>query len=474
MIRDPGMNPTTMQTESLPQSELHTYQIGTLVYTRRGLVALLFWLLWGDFAFTFFESIFSRFFPIYLKDLQASNTLIGMMTGSFAGLVNVVFLPGISRWSDNFRSRLGRRIPFLYVSTPLVVCSLILTGFAPEIGGGVFDRFAAHLPGSITRGGLILGLLSALTVSFHFFNMVLVGSYNCLIRDVVPQSLISRFLAWFRIVGTVSSVFFLWYVFPHILTYRREICLGIGLFYLAAFFLMCSRVKEGEYPPPESAERHLGILNTYRAYCRECLQIPLYCWFFLTYLLVSMAINCANGFTTLFVKDTLGIEMTSLGQIFSWIAGLSAIIFFALGWLCDRLSPLWVTLASIIGLCLCPILGYVAVNSGRGYLVYCLIFSLPTSAWALGSMAAAMKLFPGEEFGQFFAGMNIFGCGGLIIGNLLIGALMDLVHNDYRMAFLWTTVVSGLAIFPMLRVIREWKRYGGPNRYVPPLPVGKA
>ena len=51
----------------------------------------------GDFAYTFFESIFGPFIPLYLKDLHASNTVIGVMTGSIAGVVNILFLPNLSR-----------------------------------------------------------------------------------------------------------------------------------------------------------------------------------------------------------------------------------------------------------------------------------------------------------------------------------------------------------------------------------------
>ena len=66
-----------------PANAARHYSTENLTYTRTGLLALSFWLLWGDFAFNFFESVFGRFLPIYLKDLQASNTLIGLMGGSF-------------------------------------------------------------------------------------------------------------------------------------------------------------------------------------------------------------------------------------------------------------------------------------------------------------------------------------------------------------------------------------------------------
>jgi maltose/moltooligosaccharide transporter len=90
--------------------------------------------------------------------------------------------------------------------------------------------------------------------------------------------------------------------------------------------------------------------------------------------------------------------------------------------------------------------------------------------WALGSLAATMKLFPDEKFGQFSSAINVFGCGALILGNYLIGQFMDLVHSNYRMMFLWSTVLFALAIYPGILVYREWKNHGGPLHYVAPLP----
>ncbi len=447
------------------------YTTENLTYTKGGLLVLSFWLLWGDFAFNFFESVFGRFLPLFLKDLQASNTLIGVMTGSFAGLVNVLFLPGISRWSDDLRTSLGRRIPLLYVVTPLTVGAVIAVGFSPEIGSWIFDRFPVRLPAAVTKGTFILGLISVLVVSFHFFNMVLVNAYNWLIRDVVPLEVMSRFLAWFSIVGTISGAIFLWFVFPHLMTRRKEIFLAVGIFYLIAFFLMCWKVKEGAYPPPTPVEERPGVFKTFVVYFRECLQIPLYRNFFIVYLLVTAALNCAGNFITLFARETLGLDMGGMGHIFAYTAAISIIFFYPLGWLCDRFSPMHVALGSICVLCLGAILAPIFVQSQNGFLVYSLSFSLPCVAWQLSQRATSMKLFPAGKFGQFSSGLNVFGCGALIVGNILIGVLMDLSHSNYRMAFLWTAVIAASAIFPMILVIRGWKKHGGHDSYAPPLPT---
>jgi len=460
------------QSTPLPQlaSSKHTYSVGSLTYTKRGLMVLSLWLLWGDFAFNFFESIFVKFIPIYLKDLHASNTLIGVMGGSFAGMVNVLFLPAISRWSDDLRTPMGRRIPLLYVITPLTVGAVVGIGFAPRIGDWLFNIASAYLPAAGTKAAIILTLLCMLTVSFHFFNMVLVNAYNWLIRDVVPLEVMSRFLAWFSIVGTISGTLFLWFVFPHLMTHREGIFFGVGVFYLVAFFLMCRNVREGDYIPPTPVEQRPGILSSYAVYFRECLQLPIYRNYFIVSLLIAVALNCAGNFLTLFASETLQLDMEHLGHIFAYTGMISILALYPIGWLCDRFTPMYVMLGAIMILCAGSIMAPILVHEEMGYLVYSLSFSLPVMAWNLSQRAASMKLFPAEKFGQFAGAVNVFSCGALIVGNILIGVVMDLTHSNYRMAFFWTALISCIAIFPMTLVIRAWKQHGGHDGYVPPLP----
>jgi MFS-type transporter involved in bile tolerance (Atg22 family) len=233
---------------------------------------------------------------------------------------------------------------------------------------------------------------------------------------------------------------------------------------------MCHNVKEGVYPPPTPEEDRPGILKTYVVYFRECLQIPLYRNFFITALLVTAALNCAGNFITLFASETLALDMANMGHIFAWTAAVPLVFLYPVGWICDRFSPMHVVLGAIITLSLGSLLSLFLIHSQTGYLVYSLAFSLPWMAWSLGLQSTSMKLFPVEKFGQFSGGLNVFSCGALIVGNVLIGALMDWTHSNYRMAFLWTAAISATAIFPMMLVIRAWKAHGGRDYYVAPLP----
>jgi hypothetical protein len=52
-------------------------------------------------------------------------------------------------------------------------------------------------------------------------------------------------------------VLFFWYLYPSIVDYRKEIFLGVGIFYLVTFLVMCLNVKEGHYPAPTPTGQEL-------------------------------------------------------------------------------------------------------------------------------------------------------------------------------------------------------------------------
>ncbi|MES2310418.1 MAG: MFS transporter [Verrucomicrobiota bacterium] len=419
------------------------------------------WLLGGDFALVFFESIFSRFIPLYLKELQASNFMIGVTTGSIAGIVNFFFLPGISRWSDRYRSKLGRRIPFLLWTAPITTVSLILIGFAPEIGKWIHTTITSPFIPKLSQTSVILGLLCLLVVIFHFFNMVLVNAFNWLVRDVVPHDIIGRFLSWFRIVGTLSTCLFLWYVFPYVLDHRKEVCVGVGVLYTIIFLVMCFKIKEEEYLPPEEIPVQ-STLKSFGRYFNECLRTPMYRNFFIANTLTIAAIASSGPFLMLFSKETLGLEMNTIGQIFAWGSLATAVFYFGIGWVCDRSNPILVSIYGALGSSFSMIVAYFWVHEERGWLFFSIVSTLPTVAWGLGSVTTAIFIFPKEKFGQFSSGMNVFGYGALIFFNSVIGQVIDLSSGNYRLILAWSFILFFLAFIFMMRVFRSWKSMHSP------------
>lgn len=452
-----------------PKPVRKTYAVGTLRYSLGGVAAIFLWLLWGDFCFTIFEEVFKRFLPLYMKDLQASNKLIAVMTGSVGGVINVLFLPTISMASDRHRGRWGRRIPFLFWATPCTVGSLILIGYASEIGTWLHAALA-FLPWQISSTAMVLAVLCVVGAMYHFFNMVMVNLYQCLLRDVVPQELMARFLALFRVVGTVGTFVFSWYVFPHVIENRRAVCVGIGLTYLGAFLLMCWRVKEGEYPPPV-VKKKVSFVSDFVTYFRESLTVPIYRNFLITYAMVTAASTCVGAFVTLFARETLSLSMDDIGKVFAWGALASAATYVPMGYLCDKIAPVRLAWLALVSLAIAWGLGFVVVQDRSSWMAYWIVVAmLPSVAWNLGFSAVTMHLFPAEKFGQFASGLNVLGYGSSVLGNVLAGGFFDFVDSNYRMVFVWSLGWYALAILPMTLVYRGWKQCGGPHHYVPPLP----
>ncbi len=443
------------------------YEVGTLRYARKDLFKLFALLLGGDFAMVFFESIFGPFGTLYSQQFHASNALIGILMGSVPGFVNLIFGPSISRWSDNLRGPWGRRIPFVAVSTPLIFVSIVMMGFAPEVGGVAYRGLIHPFAPSVPFDTVVLTVLTTFAVLFHFANMILVNGYSWLQRDVIPQEVMARFLSWFRIVSIVGGALFSWYVFPHVIDDRKTICLSLGLFYLVVFALMCRYVKEGEYPPPTREPGNAAQL--YVSYFRQCFTVPIYRWAFIMRILAGMSV-CAYTFLIIFQRDTIGMSMTDIGKLGAATNILSALILFPLGWLCDKFSPFRVQfICAMFGLVFTALNFFFSVNEHT--LILFSLLALPQAVAAgLAGNAVIMELFPSRKFGQFFAAGNIMGMGIKIIGMYAFGLFLDHLHNNYRMIFAWSFCWDVLGFFFLYLLYREWRRLGGAESYVPPLP----
>lgn len=76
------------EVESAASAEPH-YRCGSLVYTRKTLVALFGWLLWGDFCFSMMEIVLPNILPLKLKDLGVSNSLMSLVMTTIPGIFDI-------------------------------------------------------------------------------------------------------------------------------------------------------------------------------------------------------------------------------------------------------------------------------------------------------------------------------------------------------------------------------------------------
>ena len=77
-------------------------------------------------------------------------------------------------------------------------------------------------------------------------------------------------MSLFRIVGSLASSAYSFFVLKYAQTHMQAILLGASLLYFVAFMVMCFTVKEGEYPPPpELIGNKKGLIAQIKTYFVE-------------------------------------------------------------------------------------------------------------------------------------------------------------------------------------------------------------
>jgi len=448
---------------------LPLYRVGTLVYTRRALVSVFLWMLWGNFCFTMMEMILPRLLPLQLQALGASNFAIGLLVGTIPSAMNFVIAPIVSFKSDRYRSRLGRRIPFLLWPTPFLTLFLVLLGYSAAAAEAMHGwGIPAALGLSPTT--LALAWIGLLVIGFVFFNMFVASVYYYLFNDVVPPQFLGRFMALYGVVGTMAAFVFNRWIFGWAEHHMKEVYLGVSVLYLVAFMLMCWRVREGEYPPPPPSDPNSGIFSSIwsgvRTYFTECYSHPYYLWFFLGTAFWSVS-QASAVFMVFFAKD-IGLSVDDFGKVLGWQSLLAAIILYPIGTIVDRLHPLRMVLFGITTLIPFNLVFFFAVHGYNSFLIVSLLSLLPTAIFGAANLPMYMSILPRERYGQFCSAQAMVNAVLMIAGTALAGKFMDWMRNDYRYLYVWMLVFQVLAVVCLMFVYRGWRRYGGPNNYVPP------
>jgi MFS family permease len=440
------------------------YRVGTLSYTKRGLGALFLWLLVGDFCFTLKEIVMPKLLPLVLKSNGATGAQIGLIVTSIPALLGMVLAPIISYRSDRFRSRMGRRIPFILFATPPVGLCLIFAGFSPQIAGWVHSR-VIPTAWEISYATVILWTLGSFFALFMAFNMVAGTVFGLLINDVVPRELMGRFYGWFRVVMAGATLMFNWFLFGLADTHARGIFVGIGIVYSVAFLALCLRVREGEYPPPPPPlGRNWGM--TIIGYLRDSFGTPIYAWMFTGFASVTMGGVCF-GLFSIFYGFKLGLTLESYSKVLVAISLGNLVISAPIGYLADRFHPLRMEIAAFVLMTVISVLAFFFIVGVKSFIFFELAISFAGTMWATSWAPLCPALLPKDRYGQFLSAANVLGMVVSMVGGYVGGKFMD-VMDDYRYMYLWSLAFGVLSVISMAMVMHHVKRNGGLKHYVAP------
>ncbi len=461
------------------------FRTGTLKYTSAGILMLFFWLIWGEFFWMVLDHNLPSIMPLKLKELGATDTINAVINKSIAFGIIFVFAPIVSVWSDRYRSRLGRRIPFLLWSTPFVGGFLILIGLYHELtmvatGGAETMKIFGM---TLSANAVSIWIIAALMVGFDFANIFANTIYYYLFNDVVPQRFMSRFMSVFRMVGIFSGMIYSKLIFPHSMEHFRTVFVLAGIGYIVGFTIMCLFVKEGEYPPPEETPGggKPGFLSTVKTFFRECFTHRFYWYLFLMYMFQYVSYQ-AGVFAILRNTRSLGLSLQQLGDIGFYAGFLTLALLFPAGWLADKFHPVRVYLVTSFTMFV-----FVAAQciwvfkdfgpDGNFWLYAGLTFGFLPIITLQGAAEAPllMKLLPKDKYGQFASANAMVRAFAVILAGPLSGLFFDMLDTVFHLGdwrYRYYTVWWAFFMIPMLFFLtllyRQWKALGGPDNFQPP------
>jgi Na+/melibiose symporter-like transporter len=450
-----------------PSGKAKTWSVGTLTYTKAGLVVLFAWLLFGDFAIQLKERSDSATAQIVLKTLDASDFLIGLIIGSIPAAIGMIIGPIISVKSDRARTRLGRRIPFMLIPLPVVVLAMLGLALTPQAGAWLDARLGADSPGLPTCS---LIAFTFFWCFFEFASAIINAIFGGYINDVVPQAVIGRFFGFFRMVSLGAGIIYNLFIIKHAETEFFWIFLGTGLFYGVGFTLMCWKVREGEYPPPPPLSESVppGRMQSLRAYVRECFTTPYYLKLFISLIASALAFAPMNSFSVFYARH-VGMSLEVYGRYIAASYVISFVLAYFLGSLADRFHPLRLAIVCIGLYAIVSLIGFAFGTTPAAFGMAFLGHTIISGAYFTGTASMGQRLYPKFKFAQFASAAGLLSALCFMLVPPLVGLSIDLSGHQYRLTFLYGGILATAGCVGWLFVHRDFLQLGGPKHYVAPL-----
>jgi Na+/melibiose symporter-like transporter len=465
------------------------YAVGTLTYTRLGLFMMFAWLLWGDLVWTLMEFVFPASMPLQLERLGVPKEGIGFVMGTAAAVINMTFVPVISFRSDRTRTRWGRRIPYILVTMPFLCIFLGALGFSDSIGAWIrHSSWPARL--HLSPLAMIVIVMGTLILLYDVFNVFVNSVYWYLFRDVIPTAFLGRFMAAFRMVGTLATMLWGAFIYGRIETDTAPIYFAAAIVYFLGFGLMCAMVKEGRYPPPEDYVKSepwlTRVVHAVRTYARECFSHPVFITFYFAQALFFVG-TAGVMYKQFFYLRHLHFTTADLGHITAILSPVLLALQLPMGWLVDKVHPMRTYLIGTTAIVPVYFAGFfVSTYSIWGYTLHAFtmyvaiqVLQMPLAQFnASSDIPLMMRLFPLKQYGQFSSAQAMLRHLSMIFGTIAGAMFMGWMNDRYgdfgnAYACLWQGAFQALGAMCLWMTWFYWRRSGGEKFHFDPEQVAR-
>jgi maltose/moltooligosaccharide transporter len=454
-----------------------TYAVGTLQYTKATLLRMCAWLLTADIGMSFRARALGPMMQFLIKGLGASNLTIAWSMTTVPQALSLIFSPVVAAYSDRFRSRWGRRLPFIFVTVPILTLTMAAMGFSPMIGTQLHRLLGDSSPGEKT-----CGLITFITI-FIIYDLAAIvqgRTWNGLTNDVVPHKILGRFAAAARIISLLAGIIFNQFFLAHVQYYQLPAFLILSVIFGSSMVVLALFIREGQYPPPPPRPPSRGLMQAWTgtlAFIKDCYGNPYYRWVMVMLCIDDIAFSSVNLYS-LFHAQSLNMNMQTYGTCLSaqYIIGL--VLAYPIGILADRFHPFRVSAVFLF------LYGVGAVWSGfnihdtKTFIIGFMLHGIFATSYNTAAASMGYRMLARSRYMILAAGQGIVGTVITMLVMPVLGYLLDASGSQYRYSYLVGAgyVLLGLPLY--LIVYRKFLALGGPKNYVapgdeiPPEPVG--
>ena len=426
-------------------------KVGTLTYTGGGLLMLCFWLYLGDFAILMRERAITPTVTELLLQHHTSPSTIVLLTNVLPSIIALFVIIPLAYRSDRHRGPKGRRIPYLLWSTPLAALGLVMLAFSPILGAQLHLLLGDVSPG-VNQCFLILFAI-AWTI-FEVGGMLTLTLFPALINDVVPKGVLGRFYGAFRIVGLASGFIFMYWLFKYTNTHSFEILIGLAVLFGVGFMLMCLKVKEGEYPPPEAVSG--GLVANSKHFIKDSFSLKYYWWIIGFIVLSTMCFAPFNAVTQLY-SNSLEIPLETYGKCTAYAWLTSAAIAYFIGWMVDKIGVFRISSIFLLLFASVALGGYFYISDKNSFLTVYVLHTIFAGAYMTAAASLPMRLYPRLKFTQFASAVGLVAIPVTITYNSFSAWMLDFTNNNYRLTLIFASAFAFLGLILLLVV---WRNYG--------------
>jgi len=408
--------------------------------------------------------LYNTYVPLYL---QGGNPLfdadvVGFgLTPKSVGFILVldniiafILAPIIGAWSDGYRGRFGRRMPFVVATVPVAAASLTENPFI----------YKAITPASSGRLDLLLPLFIPFLVVLLFV-LVPLGvartPIDALVFDLAPSKDRTMARSLGIILATLLSIGLgivgsILYDMNLILPYLLSLVVTVVLVVIGIFAIKERKANEiGNEERATNETNEVGLKRTIsvvRSFPPENKRSILFMT--INIFLGMFGFSLIQAFISSYNMTVMGATEAAAGLPFLVAGGTVMVFAFPAALLANRIGRKRTMIIGCIGWAAVALLIFL-LNSKALFIPLMVLTAIFYSLWFVNSFVTLIDSAPDDKtIGTMTALTAMANMAGMSVGPALVGILIEAVGYQYNMIFLAQVVVVLLALLAIIPIKR--------------------